>query len=108
MTMEIFRRISRGARNAVSVHAIHAILPLVAIASASAEPLRYLTPSPGIANVHSVPQNWTDEEANAFYNIPQGSLLLPYDWFLKLEQPDAQQPFRSAEYMRSIGYLTRK
>ena len=33
-------------------------------------------------------QNWTPEESQKFYYTSQGSQILPYDWFLILEQPD--------------------
>ncbi|MHC5538410.1 di-heme-cytochrome C peroxidase [Singulisphaera rosea] len=55
----------------------------------------------------TLPQNWTDEESNTFYNVPQGSLLVPYDWFLNLEQPTAQEPFRDPKHLRTLGYITR-
>src|ERR1700679_2117487 len=36
-----------------------------------------------------LPQNWSPAESLAFYFAPQGSQLIPYDWFLALEQPGA-------------------
>jgi uncharacterized protein (DUF2235 family) len=32
-------------------------------------------------------QNWTDDQRHRFYHLTQGSELLPYAWFLALEQP---------------------
>jgi hypothetical protein len=39
-------------------------------------------------------QNWSPEESLRFYFTPQGSQLIPYDWFLALEQADTDRPFR--------------
>jgi hypothetical protein len=68
---------------------------------------RNVDTGPGIRAVKTLPQNWSDEESNTFYNVPQGSLLVPYDWFLKLEQPTALVPFRDPKHMRALGYITR-
>lgn len=73
---------------------------------AAAQP-RNLLPSPEATEIHVLPQNWTDEEANWFYNVAQGSKLLPYAWFLHLEQPDSQALFREANHLRALGYLPR-
>ena len=74
---------------------------------AFAVPPRNLAVSGDIDQVHVLAQNWTDEEANDFYNIPQGSKLIPYDWFIHLDQPDSSRPFLDAEHIRSLGYLPR-
>ncbi|WP_051299897.1 di-heme-cytochrome C peroxidase [Methylobacter luteus] len=50
-------------------------------------------------------QNWNDEERHSFYFTPQGSYLLPYAWFLALEQPDNDEPFISPKYVERFGYL---
>src|SRR4051812_36754139 len=34
-------------------------------------------------------QNWSPGESLRFYSTPQGSQLLPYQWFLNLEQADS-------------------
>ena len=68
---------------------------------------RKLLTSADIGEVRLTPQNWTDAESNEFYNVPQGSKLIPYVWFLHLEQPDSQNPFRDADHIRSLGYLPR-
>jgi hypothetical protein len=53
-----------------------------------------------------LPQNWSAEESLAFYFTPQGSQLIPYDWFLALEQPGASTtPFRDAQNILKYRYL---
>lgn len=68
---------------------------------------RQLMVESGIASIKVLSQNWSEEQAIEFYNIPQGSQLVPYDWFLKLEQADSQIPFRDPDNIRSLGYLPR-
>jgi hypothetical protein len=53
-----------------------------------------------------LPQNWTEQEREYFYFADQGSRLLPYDYFLHLEQADNKQLFRNDENMRRFGLIT--
>jgi len=50
-------------------------------------------------------QNWDPSDSLWFYNTTQGSDLLPYDFFIALEQATSQEPFRSAENMNRYRYL---
>ena len=56
-----------------------------------------------------LPQNWTPDQRNRFYHIAQGNELVPYAWFLALEQP--RFSFRSAplfkdnSYMQGFGFI---
>lgn len=50
-------------------------------------------------------QGWTPEERQAYYFTPQGSEVLPYTWFLALEQPWSERPFREDAYLSSFNYL---
>jgi hypothetical protein len=53
-------------------------------------------------------QNWAPKDTLWFDNITQGSDLLPYDFFLVLEQPNSRQLFRSNENMNNrYRYLPR-
>jgi cytochrome c5 len=61
----------------------------------------------GIQQLKTLGQNWSDSEAQAFYDAPQGSQLIPYDWFLHLEQPDNAEPFLAPAHIRALGYLPR-
>jgi hypothetical protein len=51
-------------------------------------------------------QGWGEEERDRFYHEPQGSPIMPYDWFLKLEQPDSTALFRDDTYLQSFGMIT--
>jgi hypothetical protein len=50
-------------------------------------------------------QGWNAVERWQFYTLPQGSFMLPYKWFLHLEQATNAKPFRSDEHMRRLRYL---
>lgn len=51
-------------------------------------------------------QGWNPEQRDEFYFTQQGSQLIPYKWFLALEQHDADELFRDDENMRRYGILT--
>lgn len=53
-------------------------------------------------------QGWTSEDRQAFYYLSQGSELLPYHWFLALEQSDSDGLFRSDQNMKKLGYIPQK
>jgi hypothetical protein len=50
-------------------------------------------------------QGWSPSESLRFYFTPQGSQILPYDWFLALEQPDSQTLFRDNHNILKYRYL---
>ena len=56
-----------------------------------------------------LPQNWTEEQRRRYYHTAQGSELLPYAWFLALEQPrltiTSAPPFRQDSYMQGFGFI---
>ncbi|MDZ7685471.1 MAG: di-heme-cytochrome C peroxidase [Gammaproteobacteria bacterium] len=56
--------------------------------------------------VIALDQGWGAEDRDRFYHEPQGSPIMPYEWFLQLEQPNSNKLFRDNEYMRSFGMIT--
>ena len=50
-------------------------------------------------------QNWDDKTRMDFWFTGQGSRILPYTWFVWLEQKDKQTLFRSVEHMETLRYL---
>jgi uncharacterized protein (DUF2235 family) len=54
-------------------------------------------------------QNWTEDQRQRYYHTAQGSELLPYAWFLALEQPrftiKGAPPFRENDYMQGFGFI---
>jgi hypothetical protein len=53
-------------------------------------------------------QNWKPEESLWFYTTTQGSNLLPYDFFMVLEQPGSGGLFRAGDYMNRFRYLPQR
>jgi len=55
-------------------------------------------------------QNWSAGQREWFYHAPQGTELMPYEWFLALEQPKlkvfgAVPKFSDPEYLARFGFL---
>ena len=53
-------------------------------------------------------QGWSESDSLWFYTTTQGSNLLPYDFFLALEQKDKPESFRSNENINRYRYLAQK
>ncbi|MCE3608234.1 di-heme-cytochrome C peroxidase [Massilia sp. P8910] len=53
-------------------------------------------------------QNWQPQDSLWFYTTTQGSNLLPYDFFMALEQPGTSLPFRANEHMNRLRYLPQR
>jgi hypothetical protein len=58
-----------------------------------------------VTNVVYLEQNWSPSQSLQFYFNPQGSQMLPYDWFLALEQPDSATLFRDNQNILRYRYL---
>jgi hypothetical protein len=56
-------------------------------------------------DVKYLKQGWTPAQSMRFYSLPQGSKLIPYRWFLALEQAGAQTPFADPANMNRYRYL---
>lgn len=50
-------------------------------------------------------QGWSKEIRELFYFTPQGSRLIPYAWFMALEQPDGQGMFADPAHLKRYGFL---
>lgn len=71
---------------------------------------RHAIAAPGgeIERVVYLDQGWSPADSLDFYSRPQGSRLIPYSWFLALEQHDREELFRSSEHVARLGYLSQK
>ena len=50
--------------------------------------------------VHWLNQNWSPGSVGGFYHTPQGTEIIPYNWFLALEQPQLSiNPFTKSLYL---------
>jgi hypothetical protein len=54
-------------------------------------------------------QNWTPDQRTRYYHTAQGSDLMPYQWFLALEQPSISltgaPAFREDSYLQGFGFI---
>lgn len=55
-------------------------------------------------------QGWTGAERALFYHESQGTVMVPYDWFMALEQPEIKfigraGLFTDADYLARYGFL---
>lgn len=61
-----------------------------------------------VSSVIYLQQGWKPADSMWFYNTPQGSDLLPYDFFMALEKPGTTELFRSDENLNYYHYLPQK
>ena len=58
-----------------------------------------------IGNVVDLDQGWTVDTQQSFYTTTQGSRILPYAWYLHLEQVNSQVLFRDNDNISRLKYL---
>jgi hypothetical protein len=61
-----------------------------------------------VASIAYLDQNWSSTESLQFYFTSQGSQIVPYAWFLALEQPQSDEPFRVNGHLAKYRFLTQK
>ena len=84
---------------------IFIVIAVVLLASCSS-----MQPMPEYPSVDVVmfQQKWSEADKRGFYHTSEGSQLLPYRWFMALEQPEfnaSNQLFRDSDYLASLGFL---
>ncbi|RAI02292.1 hypothetical protein DLJ53_13080 [Acuticoccus sediminis] len=50
-------------------------------------------------------QGWTEDEAQWWYYLSQGTIFMPYEWLLALEQAEGTELFASSANMSRLGFL---
>jgi hypothetical protein len=58
-----------------------------------------------VTSVVYLEQNWSPQESVQFYFTSQGSQIVPYGWFLALEQPNSAIAFRDNQNILKYRYL---
>ncbi len=53
-----------------------------------------------------LPQGWDHKTRQTLYTTSFGSRLIPYPWFIALEQADRRELFRDNRHMASLGFIT--
>lgn len=73
-------------------------------AMAAEEPAAEQAP-PKHPTLHHLQQGWSSDIRESFYHLTQGSQLLPYEWFLALEQSGNSELFRADANLNRFGYI---
>ncbi len=50
-------------------------------------------------------QGWSQELREAYYFTPQGSRMMPYDWFMALERADGEGLFAETAHLQRYGFI---
>jgi cytochrome c peroxidase len=61
--------------------------------------------SPAADPIVYLDQGWSAADRQTYYYLPQGSELMPYAWFLALEQPWNDKPFRDPAHIEAFRYI---
>ncbi len=61
----------------------------------------------GGGSYRTIDQGWTEEQKQTWYWTGQGSMMMPYSWFLYLEDANGKL-FRSDENMQKFGHIPAK
>lgn len=85
---------------ALSVITCLAVLSIPARAEQVPEPI-------GSAPIY-LEQGWDDNDRQDYYHLSQGSQLVPYEWFIAVEQSDNVQLFADNAHLQALGYLTQQ
>ncbi len=56
-------------------------------------------------NALALPQGWSADTIDRWHFISQGTTLIPYEWFLALEQSDQKELIRSPGNLQRLGFL---
>jgi cytochrome c1 len=68
-----------------------------------------ITAAPNVwGQVTYLNQGWDADQRDEFYFTAQGSQLIPFEWFLELEQATEETPFRDDDNMLKYGLLPTK
>ena len=52
-------------------------------------------------------QGWTEDQRERYYQTDQGTLIIPYSWFLALEMPPTLEVFENRQLFRNEENITR-
>ncbi len=76
------------------------------LSCATTPTIKDLEPVPdGVGKVVNLAQGWSEQEQEWFWFTTQGSQILPYEWFLVLEQASNDRLFRSTANFERFKYL---
>jgi len=50
-------------------------------------------------------QGWGYDTAEWWYHVSQGTIFMPYQWFISLEQASGDELFASADHLERLGFI---
>lgn len=95
-------RTRRGIRK---FHGFTGILLAIFLAAASVASGQVVSNTEDSNSIKYFDQGWETEIRHQYYFTPQGSHLMPYDWFLAIEQSDNDQLFSERANLAKYGWL---
>ncbi|HST74703.1 MAG TPA: di-heme-cytochrome C peroxidase, partial [Acetobacteraceae bacterium] len=61
--------------------------------------------APPRAGITYLCQGWSADKAEWWYHISQGTAIMPYAWFMALEQASGTAPFTAPDHLARLGFL---
>ncbi|XOF34329.1 MAG: di-heme-cytochrome C peroxidase [Candidatus Electrothrix sp. YB6] len=108
MSLKESRRIGRSGkiiRQRIRLKSLTASIIIVMALTVSGNPAAASNHSSESPDIKFLDQGWNPEIRESFYYTPQGSRLMPYKWFMALEQAGSTKRFSSAENLSRYGWL---
>lgn len=108
MRQSIFRAFGGGIAKTAGLFSLAVMLlaGIAALAGCAADRDEPGTDPGEAPEVTYLDQGWSSDLRTRYYFDPQGSRLVPYDWFVALEQPDTDRLFVDAAHVEALGYLS--
>jgi len=75
------------------------------LALAAVSLLTLLAPKAAAEEIITLDQGWDAQSREVFYHTPQGSPIIPYDYFMALEQSDSDDLFADEAHLSGLGML---
>jgi len=57
------------------------------------------------SNVPYLDHGWGNDTAEWWYHVSQGTIFMPYQWFISLEQASGDELFASADHLERLGFI---
>lgn len=83
-------------------------LALIVVVAGIAVYVIYFSGLPKSVKVYDIVRlnkEWTEEERQWYYHTSQGSEIMPYDWFVAMEQPDNKKLFIDNDHMTQFRFI---
>ena len=62
-------------------------------------------PEPTGSDAYYLPQGWDRESTDQWYHVSQGTVFMPAEWFVALQQASGTAPFAAPDHLARLGFL---